>query len=395
MRPEIVEVDRRSAIRSAARGWERAKQIGPETRAAIDAHTADGWRRTGPWFRLLFAFFTFVAVQGFAGFWGVLLHFDETVGAVLLTLFGGVLAVALELFQGGAKLRRAGVDDAVGWMAFGAIYGGALWLYVETVDRDATHLVAVLGGLAIVLGAAVAWRWGMPPFAAIAAGGALTVLTQLPAARWSWIALGLALHAPLVAASGRAKVPRALRAACAWAWVVLAAAVFAAVFVPSWDFGWLEMLSGRWPESGERVHGPMRLFFVAASLAWPAWLLVDGARRRRSLLLRTGAVLAAFAVGERIVALDLHPRWIPVLGGGLVLLAGALAARRWLAAGPAGERGGVTADPPYVGGDAAAIAETVAGLASFTPAPRAVAAGGEGYAGGGGEFGGGGASGTY
>lgn len=390
MKPELVAVDRTSAQRAAVRAWRRSGAIDEATGAALERHLADGWRRPGWAFRWLLFAFTLIGVAGFVGFWLALFDAHDVANGGLIALAGLGLVAATELLQHRFGWRRAGVEEACAMLAVAALVVGPVWAWAASVKLGEATVLPVALALTAILCAAAAWRWGMPIFGGASAAAALVLAARLPAPRLAWIALALVLDRPLLAASAVASRPRALREAGAWTWAVLAGGLFLAVYLPSWDAAWIEHLGDH--AGAARLEAmPWRALAALAMLAWPTWLLVAGVRRRRSLLLRSGAVLAVAAVAALARELTAIPLWARSVAGGLLLVGAALGLRRWLARGEGGERDGFTADPALAERSGPRLIEIAAVLGSLTPTPSPPAPA-PGFRGEGGEFGGGGAS---
>ena len=103
-------------------------------------------------------------------------------------------------------------------------------------------------------------------------------------------------------------------------------------------------------------------------------------------------------IGVSIATIRLYREVMP-LSLALILIGGsslalALGVRRFLRAGPKGERHGFTADPLLDNSNRTEAIRIVTTMASFAPTAQA-APDRSGFEGGGGGFGGGGATGTY
>jgi len=395
VRPEIVEADRRFAVRRAAAGWQRAGAVTPEARREIDALYADDRVRTGGWFRLLFFLFTWVAAAGAFGLLELVLAAHEWpagVWTVVLLALAAAAAAVAEHLQGTRQLRRYGVEEAIGWMAVACGVGAVGALTAGVLDAGERPTVVVLGAALAAAAAAAALRWGLPLAGAVAAAGLFAAAATLPGGRWWWIALAppLAWAAERVAESAAAAPAHRARAGEGW-WIAVAA-LYAAVHVESVD-----RTGGDLGLSGLAPHWSGAL---PAAVAWTAMLLLPvlliatGLATRRRPRLDTGLLALAATAATAVAELEPDPLWPVLLAAGLLVVGLAFALRRAFRRAPGGTLRGWTSEPLFDDADRAAALELAGVAAALTPAAREQPAE-AGVSGGGGEFGGGGASTGY
>ncbi|HNX96550.1 MAG TPA: hypothetical protein PKK12_02625 [Candidatus Aminicenantes bacterium] len=385
MNPVIERAERRQEVRDAARQWAAGKHIDAATRSLIEAaYPDDRHRFTGTFRVVAFGAAAFAAVSSFA----LLLlaaRPREGRGAGLLALgFAVVLVATTEYLRGPLRWLHAGAETATALLAGLAGQFGLLLLLFGDSFGDGKDFLRVLAGLGVVLFAALVWRYGMASAAAIAMGYLGLLLTQFPAARWSWILAALLLGALAFRGQEEARLAPSLRLACS---VVLGMAL-AGLYLAVNLFGWDRQLF----ESGGWAPLPLRAVFIAATALLPLAVLFWGVACRSRLLLSCGLLLAAASLVTVRQYWHLAPTWALLTAGGALLIALALGVRRWLAGGPAGERGGFTAQP-LRGEEGGGLAETAVALVIVPPQPAPDTRGE--FAGEGGRSGGAGASDTW
>lgn len=379
MRPDAAEADRRNAVRREARAWHAAEAIEATTLAAIEAAYPDDRRRLGPALRALVAVFTMLAAIAFFGILTLLIRGGEE---ELLLLFGLALLALTEVQIGPLRRCDAGAEAATALLGLLFVtFGFAL------VGDDATTTLLAL----LVLGAAMAWRWGHALAAAAAIFALFGLLARIPGGRFLWIAAGLALPPLFLPAGDAARLPPSLRMSARVAAGVALLGLYVAVHIGSWDQGIVEDIGGRHHGSPE---GALRLAFIAGTALVPLGVLAYSIRSRRSELLTLGVLLALASSVTLRFYVHVAPLWVVLSAGGLASVGLGLALRRFLHTGPSRERGGFTAEPLFDRAPARSVAEIAAALASFSPAPQAAATQ-DVLKPGGGRYGGGGASGTY
>ena len=394
MRPEIVEADRRFAVRRAAAGWQRAGAVTPEARREIDALHADDRVRTGGWFRLLFFLFTWVAAAGAFGLLELVLAAHEWpagVWTVVLLALAAAAAAATEHLQGARRLRRYGVEEAIGWLAVACAVGAVVALTYGVLEVGDRVCLAAVGAAVAGAASAAAHRWGLPLAGAAAAAGLLAALAQLPGGRWWWIALAppLAWAAERLAESPATVPPHRARAREGW-WVALAA-LYAAVHVES-------VARGGWDLAPAATPLPTGTLLAVAAwtamLLLPVLLLATGLATRRRPRLDAGLLALAATAATAVAELAPDPLWPVLLAAGLLVVGLAFVLRRAFRRAPGGTLRGWTSEPLFDDADRAAALELAGVAAALSPAAREQPAE-AGFSGGGGEFGGGGASTGY
>lgn len=388
MAPEIAVAERRQDVRRAAGAWAAAGFLGPASSQAIAERYPDDRTRLPTGFRILAFILTVVAVTASFGF--LLLIGDgggERAVAALATVFAFLCAVATEVQRGRLRRADAGAELATALLTlvFAAI-GLALW--AGMVDAPATILLGVLA----IAGLLLAARWGSGMLGLLAALLVLAWLAQFAAARLLWMLLGLASIVPLLAGSRHPALAPSHRLGCWLAAGTMVLAVYLSVNLVSLDRGWVEDLrldpglAGAWSRPGVRTVA------ATATALLPLALLGSGWRRRESLLVVTGLAALAASVATLQHYRPLLPAAYLLMLSGLIALSATLGWRRWLRAGPGGERQGWTADPLFsTRGGADAVRDAVS-VAAFSPT---AGAGGPPDRPGDGRFGGGGATGGY
>jgi hypothetical protein len=167
-------------------------------------------------------------------------------------------------------------------------------------------------------------------------------------------------------------------------------AVYVSVNLLSLDRGWVEDLRLDPAVVTGWSVAAVRPVAVAATALLPLLLLGAGWRRRESLLVVAGLAGLVASAATLQHFRPLLPDSYLLLLAGLVTLAATLGCRRWLRAGPGGERQGWTADALFTGGNRPDAARDIMSAVVFSPA-AAVPPDRPGE----GRFGGGGATGNY
>jgi hypothetical protein len=400
VRADAAQADRNGSIRAAARSWKKAGAIGEETLKAIEAAVPDDRARVGPVFRVLLFLFTLFAAQAAFGFvylvvgttFSGISRAGETVFAVMAIGFGIALAALTEFQTGPLKRSQGGTEAGTSFAALGFILAGLTWIVFEPLNLDDEVAIPLLLGIAAVLLAAAALRWGYPFYAALATASVLTALTYAPGARILWIVLPLAAGPLLLRQSDSERLPPALRHSCTAALVVLLVGLYIAVHLSSFDFGALEVIrrdfSNLGPASKSRA---LRGLSIAATALVPVVYLAIGIRTRRYVFLLLGIGTGIASLITLRVYVHVAPLWVVLTVSGAALVAAVFALRRYLDSGPNKERAGFTAEPLFEDLARQRILEAGAAVAAFTPDTRTVREEPK-YAGGGGEFGGGGSS---
>ncbi len=385
MNPDIERAERYQEVRDAAGQWQEGKFIDRATRSLIEELYPDDRHRFTRAFRVVaFVAATFAAVSSFSLLLLTVRLREGRAAGLLALVFAGVLVLTTEHLRGPLRLLRAGAETATALLAgFFGQFGLLLVVFGGSFGNGKVFLrtMAVLG---VVLFAALLWRYWMASAAAIAMGYLGLLLAQFPAARWSWIFAALLL-VPLAARGQReSRFAPSLRLACSVVLVLALAGLYLACNLFSWDHQLFE--------PGERAPLPLRALFIAATALLPLAILLWGVACRSRLLLACGLLLAAASLVTVRLYWHLAPTWALLTVCGALLIALALGLRRWLAGGPAGERGGFTA-LPLSGEGGGGLAETAVTLAIATPQPDPEPA--PGFAGEGGQSGGAGGTGTW
>lgn len=406
MRPEIAAADRKFVVRRAASAWRRAGEIDAATEAVIATRYADDRVRTSKVFRVLFFVFTWF---GFSTAYGFGLAFLSALGldwsdtaafASVNMLTGVAMLAAVELLTGVMKLRRFGIEEACVWIGWGYLIGGGLWWLLEGFDAGFRLMLIAGAWAASGLATLIVWRWATPGMGAVAALALFAALSQAPANHLLWLLTAGLLAWPLAALSSATHVSPEHRKRFAEAFVVFVAMFYFAVHVGVVEARLFTL--ARWGDDGplgravrEALAGtPVGATAIglclAAMLAVPAVLLWLGVRRRFRPALVLGLLAALVTAVSFADRFDLRPVWLALAGGGGVLIALALLARRLFSGRPGSEWSGLTTVALAEDRESLQTLEVAAVLVTLQPAARPAAT--PGFEGGGGEFGGAGAS---
>ena len=391
MRPEIVEAERREAVRRAARSWRKAGWIGANAEGQIAAAYADDRQRQGPALRTLLFLLTWFAISSGFGVLGMVLSVIDA-PAVLLFLSGVVCIVLAELAYGKLKLLDYGPESALSWCGVGSLLGSVAWVLFESVKPgEKLGLLMTLAVAAVVFGLG-AWRWGSWLMATVAGLCLLGILAGLPLGRVSWIAAGISGGLLSLRAAERAEFGPSQRRCLSALLLVSLAAVALALFPRSNEENWIEKLGLR---AGDTSPIPFLVAWLG-SIAFAAGLLGFAIRTRRRLLLDVAALHVVALVLLVLEQWDVQPYWAVLCGGGLAAIGGALLVRRFLDAGPEHERSGFSSAALLEDAESRRLLEAAAVLATASPEARDLpSSDGPGLEGKGGEFGGGGSSSTF
>jgi hypothetical protein len=387
MAPAEAAAERAAEVRRAARAWAAAGAIDDATRAAIEARYPDDRVRLPAGLRIVAFALAALAVLAACVFVAAAVDIDGRAGITVLALvFALSCAAGTELQRGRWRRADAGAETATALLA----PAFAILAIVAGLDGDAPDALAL--GLAAAVTLVAAARWGTPLLALVAAVLVFLALAELPAARLLWVLVATAALGPLLAGCRHAALAPSQRLGCWLAVAVALAALVVALNLLSWDQGWVEGLWGRTDDGGPGIRARLRPVAIIATALLPLVFLVAGLRRREILLLLAGLAGLAIAAATLRWYRPVLPLAYALVLAGAVLMATAFGLRRWLAAGPAGERGGWTADPLFGDDARTGAVKAVAGAVAFTPAARpATPPDGPGD----GRFGGGGASGSF
>src|SRR4030095_8901546 len=154
MRVDAVEADRRFEVRSAARGWRRARVIDEVAGRAIDAAYPRDRARAGAVFRSLSFVFSLLALEG--AFRLIALSFGAFSHYGPFTLVVGLACLALAEYQIGVlKRAQGGIEDATSLVGLGHVMVG-----IALLNQSLRPGAALLFLLCALISAAASWRWG-------------------------------------------------------------------------------------------------------------------------------------------------------------------------------------------------------------------------------------------
>jgi MFS family permease len=396
VRSDAVQADRREAVRSAARSWQKAGAIDDATLAAIVAAYPDDRVRVGPVFRILLFVFTLFAVNAAFGFGMLVLDGLANQGrtfAILALGYGLVLAALTEWQIGSLRRRQGGTEAATSFAALGYLIAAAVWMVFEGLDLRGPLALAVLLLVSALLLAGAAWRWGYPLYAGAAAAALLGVLGTLPGGRLLWIALPALVAPLLVRWMDSERLPPAHRTSWATVLAVGLTGLYVAVHLGSYDSRLVEELRNLDQATVPR-NDLLRWLSAAATAIVPFVYLGVGIRTRRYPFLLVGLGTAVASLVTLRYYVHLAPLWAILTVSGAVLILAVLALRRYLDSGVEKERAGFTAEPLFEDAGRRRLLEAGAAVVSLSPEARDLREEPR-FTGGGGEFGGGGASGEF
>lgn len=387
MRAEWVAAERAQAVRDATVGWVEGSLLSPDEATAIAARFPDDRVRTAPAMAVLS--FVFAAVAAVAVLVLASLLFDSPAAALLVA---PPLAFGVEWLVGPGRRVRTGVEDGLSLALVASVAVAAFWIVDEGLGLSASHSFRTL--LPILAGACalVCWRWGMALWAVPGTLLAFLFLATFGSGRWLMLGAALALTPVLSYGSKHERLAPSHRMALAIALAASLAAAYLAINVHSLDKHWIEAVA--WDHNVTRDWGAIvRLACLAGTALLPLAVLTRAIRARDRVLLWCGALMLAASCVTVRAYVHVAPTWLLLVLAGGACLGGALLLRRWLDAGSGGELGGFTAAELGGGGHPQRLAETVAVLATLTPAaPSRPPAG---FQPGGGGLGGGGASDSF
>jgi hypothetical protein len=393
LRADAARADRAESVRGAAQDWERAGAIDGATRAAIAARFPDDRVRVTPAISVLLFLFSLIAINGAAGLVATLAKGGSEWGflALLALAFGTGLAVLTEILVGPLRRVQTGIELATSLAALGYLIAFAGWLIVKPGAVEGGAVLAATFGVAAVLLAAAAWRWGYALYAGGAAAALLGAFLFVPGGRLAWIALPLVAGPLLLHGSESPRLPPVHRASCVLALAVALAGLYVAFNLSSYDLALLERFVPDRPQGPFWPVPGVRALAIAGTALVPLGYLVLGLRSRRAVFLLLGVATAAASLITLRYYVHFAPLWVVLTISGVLLIAVALALRRYLDSGLDHERGGFTAEPLFADPDRLRLLEAGAAVLSLSPEARPVHEEPR-FTGGGGSFGGGGSS---
>lgn len=378
-----------AALRAAASRWQQRGRLTPAQQAAIEAAHPLAYYRPNNWIRVLLFGATLLGASTGLGFVSSITGFNFNPLAYGITALLAALA-GLELVIKNARHYRSGVDNALLYSAL------ASWGF----------LVGYLGRevLPDSLASPVLWLWLLPLLAALLA--ALGRYAD-PLVAASSFAVGLAGLANLLLQSGlgRMLLPFGVMAATGGlllalrqlprradffyyrsAGLVLRVLGLAVLYLAGNYLVVREGNAGLLGGGGPSAQIPFAPLFYACTAGMPLVYVGLGLRRHDRLLLMLGLLALAFSVYTLRYYRSLLPPEVAATIGGLLLLAGALAALRYLRT----PRHGLTAQADEAATPQFNLESLVVAQTAHAPAaPEA------GFQFGGGQSGGGGAEGAF
>lgn len=378
------------ALRAAARRWQQRGLLTPAQQAAIEVAHPAAYYRPNNWIRVLLAGVTLLAAASALGF-SVLMTNDKlspVAYGVLVLLAAGA---ALELVIKNSSHYRSGADNALLYVALLA------WGFLVYYPHENTMASGSLTSPTL-------WYWLLPILLALLAA-LVRYADPLVATGCFIVALGLLTNGLLQSTIGQIMLPFGVMAAVGAlllalrrlparadffyyrsAGLVLRVLGLAVLYLAGNYLvvreGNAELLGGGSP-SAQIPFAPLFYLFTAGI---PLVYLVLGLRRHDRLLLTLGLLTLAFSIYTLRYYRTLLPPEVAATIGGLLLLAGALAALRYLRTPHYGLTAAADeAATPQFNLESLVVAQT----AHAPAAPEA------GFQFGGGQSGGGGAEGSF
>jgi hypothetical protein len=384
------EDEERIRAQAQVRAWGQAKLLSGAQTERLEAELCVDLRRTNPLLRAGLALFTGIVVIASVLLVGVVLEVRGEIGVAATAAVGAAVCLAAaEYFAGALRLYRHGVEEALATSAVLLLgVAATATMHILGVRWSNDHVLAV--GLTVC---AIGGLWLYARFGFVyAAAGAMACIAMIPfqliaskplqhlaAAALMAAAFGLARSSHLAHGDDYPGDDCASLQAAAWA------AMYLALNLRVWD------LVQPFVASTVRVHDWFYWLSYLAILAIPAVGLRLGIRQRDRELIDVNITLALVTLVTNKPYLGWPRReWDPMILG-VLLMAGAIALRRWLARGPDGERGGFT-PAQVLSTDAHALSMIATASAAFHPhAASPVPAPGSDFRGGRSGGGGGGA----
>jgi len=338
MRRYSAEVERKIRLQAQVRDWTRAGLLRADQGAALRAELRTDLRRTNDLLRAALALFTAIVVAAAVFLMSTAFEIRDEVTTGAVCLIAAVACVALaEYLVGAFQLYRHGIEEALAAAAVVLVGVGVadvshaspflvwsrVWLIVASIAACAAYvrfgfLYAAIGAVVFAAFTAFQFQLAEPVSRTIAAAvfGAAFLI-----ARTARIGHGDEFpgdeYATLQAA------------ACAGTYLVLNVHISDAI-----------------PWIGLGVPSVPAWFYwgtYAATWLIPAAALATAIREKDRALLTVSIALALCTLVTNKPYLGMtRQSWDPMILGAL-LAGGALALRRWLDAGPSGQRGGFTA----------------------------------------------------
>jgi hypothetical protein len=380
-----AEDERRLRLQALVREWARSGLLDPQQGATLEAELRVNLRRTNVFLRAGLAIFTVLIVAASVALTIVAFELDHPMPEAVVSAVSAVVCLGLAHYCViSLRFYRFGVEEALAVSSVVLMAAAAYtFTYVHNIEGvgDAPAAAALLAG---AVGSAGVYRRFGYVYAAI---GAIACAAAMP--------FQFDLTAP---------IQHALAAAVLAAIVVIARRQrrrcddeypgddYALMQAAAWAGLYLTLNLQFWFTRTD-IEGPFYWFTYAMIWALPLSglsLAVLG-KDRPLLAVALAMMLTTLLTNKAYLGWTRH-QWDPMVLG-TFLMAAAVMVRRWLSAGPNGQRAGFT-PARILSRQAGAV--TVVGTASAalhpdaTSFPRA-----EGFEGGGGGSGGGGASGSY
>jgi hypothetical protein len=383
MRAYAREDEERVHLQAQVRAWTSARLLADAQGAALESQLRTDLRRTNVMLRAVLALFTAIITAATLGLIYVTLQVrSDAASSVLLAMGAAGCLTAAELAVAKFRVYRFGVEEA--WAAGGVLLA-ALSASIAASLSGMSHSETAGFAVAAVSGVAVYQRYGAvyALIAGIACAAAIPFQLGLPFA-----------ITRIAAASGLAGAFLAFRTLkrrhegsfIADEYAIAQATAWAGVYLV------INLQIQPWRDTNANAGWFYWATYAAVWLLPAAGLQLAIREKDRSLIaVNLLMALGTLATNKAYLGSE-HQSWDPMLLG-VLLMAAAIGVRRWLLAGPDGQRNGYTplrildADRELirVAANLSAGFRPATGAAPVQPDPRF----------GGGRSGGGGASGAF
>lgn len=335
------ENEERIRARAQVRAWAQASLLAHGQAETVESDLSVDVRRTNPLLRAGLAVFTAVVVVASVLLVGVVLEVHGEIGAAATATVGAAVCLATaEYFAGAFRLYRHGVEESLATVAV-LLLGFAVTeaMHIPSVAWSNLHILAVTSSVVAIGGLWLYARFGFVYGAAAATLCAAMIpvyligsvpLQHLAAAGLMAAAFGFARSRHLAYGDDYPGDDYATLQAVAWA------ALYLTLNLRVWD-----LVQPFW-SAAVHVHDWFYWPSYVAIWAIPAFGLRLGIRDRGRELIDMNIALGITTLVTNKPYLGWPRReWDPMILG-VLLMAVAIALRRWLASGPDGARSGFT-----------------------------------------------------
>ncbi len=335
------EEEERIRVQAHVRAWGEAKLLSVAETERLEAELRVEVRRTNSLLRAGLAVFTAIVVMASVLLVGILLKVRGEIGGAATAAVGAAVCLAAaEYFVGALRLYRHGVEESLAVSAVLLLgFAATETVHALGVAGSNDHVLAVTSSVCAIGGLWLYARFGFVYAAAAALACTAIIpfhligsipLQHVAAAGLMAAAFGFARSRHLADGDNYPGDDYASLQAAAWALMYLT------LNLHVWDL--VQPLFA----PAMRVHDWFYWPSYAAIWAIPAVGLWLGVRQRDRELIDVNIALALVTLVTNKAYLGWPRReWDPMILG-LLLMAAAIAVRRWLARGPDGARSGFT-----------------------------------------------------